>query len=133
MTDRHAALARLVIPVGALCVCAATDPNATSGWIFCPFRLLTGLPCPLCGMTRGLASLVRGRWNDAIAFHLFSPLVLAGIGVWILIDIGHSLRLWNARRIGLWSLLPAPWLAFLGVCTVYGALRWWGIIKAPLT
>jgi len=132
MTERQAALARLAVPIGALCLCAATDPHQPAVWILCPFRLVTGLPCPLCGMTRGLASLLRGRWPDAISFHLFSPLVMAAISAWIILDTGHALRLWNARRIGDWAIHPAPWLAFLGVCTVYTALRWWGIIGGPL-
>ncbi len=125
-------LARLAVPIGALCVCAVTDPSQPTAWIFCPFRLLTGFPCPLCGMTRGLASLLRGRWQDAVAFHLFSPLVLAAIAAWIIIETGHAMQLWNARRIELWALRPAPWLAFIGVCAVYGVLRWCGIIKSPL-
>jgi hypothetical protein len=133
MTDRQAALARLAVPVGALCVCAATDPQIPNGWIFCPFRLLTELPCPLCGMTRGLASLIRSRWQDALAYHLFSPLVLFALMAWIVVEAGQALRVWNARRIGLWALRPAPWLAFLGVCTIYGALRWCGIIKSPVS
>jgi hypothetical protein len=132
MSPRKAALARLAIPFGALCVCAVTDPHQPAGWIFCPFLLITGLPCPLCGMTRGVASLLRGRWPDAIAYHLFSPFVLAVLAAWIIIDAGHVFRLWNARRIGTWALRPAPWLAFIGLCTVYGALRWCGIIRSPL-
>ena len=131
MTDRQAALARLAIPAGALCVCAATDPHQPSPWILCPFRLVTGLPCPLCGMTRGLASLLRGRWPDAIAYHLFSPLVLAGFIAWILLDAGHAFGFWNARPAGRLALRPAPWLAFLAICTVYGVMRWCGIIGSP--
>lgn len=31
----------------------------------CPFRVLTGIPCPLCGMTSGTAWLLRGDWSAA--------------------------------------------------------------------
>lgn len=133
MTARQSAAARLAIPIGALCVCAATDPHLPNGWIFCPFRLATGLPCPLCGMTRGVASLLRGRWHEGVAYHLFSPLVLSALAAWIVIESGQALHLWNARRLGTWALRPAPWMAFLGLCTVYGALRWCGIIKSPVS
>ncbi|MEO6759277.1 MAG: DUF2752 domain-containing protein [Saprospiraceae bacterium] len=133
MTARQAAAARLAIPIGALCVCAATEPHLPNGWVFCPFRLLTGLPCPFCGMTRGVASLLRARWQEALAYHLFSPLVLFALATWIIVETGHALGLWHARRITLWALRPAPWIAFLGVCVVYGALRWCGIIKGPVS
>lgn len=131
MSSRQAALTRLAVPIGGLCLCALTDPDHPTGLILCPFRLLTGWPCPLCGMTRGLGALLRGRWSDAVQLHLFSPLVLAALLAWITIEIGQAARIWNARRIGEYALRPAPWLAFIGVCTVYGALRWCGIIGVP--
>lgn len=131
MTTRQAALARLGLPAGALCLCALTDPDHPAGIILCPFRLLTGWPCPMCGMTRGVAALLRARFADAIGFHLFSPLVLTAIVAWAIIEIGQAARLWNARRLGEWAMRPGPWLAFLVVCTVYGALRWCGIIGVP--
>ncbi len=38
--------------------------------IACPFRALTGLPCPLCGMTRAVTAAMRG---DIIASLRFQP------------------------------------------------------------
>jgi len=35
------------------------------GPILCPFRLLTGHPCPLCGSTRALAALCSGDFSSA--------------------------------------------------------------------
>ncbi|MBI2686109.1 MAG: DUF2752 domain-containing protein [Acidobacteria bacterium] len=131
MNGMQTVLARLAVPAGALCVCAVTDPDHPPGWIVCPFRLLTGWPCPLCGMTRGVASLLRGRWADGISFHLFSPFVLAAFAAWIVIEIGQAARLWDARRIGHWALRPGPWLAFFAMSCVYGVLRWCGIIGVP--
>jgi hypothetical protein len=131
MTPRRAAFARLALPAGALCACALMDPNRPPAWIFCPFRLVTGLPCPLCGMTRAIASLLRARPADALAFHLFSPLALAALLAWLLIESGHLLRLWDARPLGRLALRPAPWIASFSLCLAYGALRWWGIIGSP--
>lgn len=45
----------------------------------CVFRNLTGLPCPGCGMTRAILSIGQLRLYDAIAFHPFSPFLLAGL------------------------------------------------------
>ena len=126
-------LARLALPVGALCACAVIDPRQPAGWIFCPFRLVTGWPCPLCGMTRGLSSLLHGRWREGVDFHLFSPLVLAGFAVWMVVETGHAMGLWNAEPMERWALRPGPWLALFLLCVAYGALRWCGIIGTPVT
>jgi hypothetical protein len=131
MTDRAATVARLAVPLGALCACALMDPRRPPGWLLCPFRIITGLPCPMCGMTRGIASLLHGQWRDALAFHWFSPLVLLGVVGWILVDAGHAFRLWNGSRVHRVVLQPAPWLAFFTLCTIYGALRWCGILGSP--
>lgn len=130
MTGRVSALARMAIPAGALCACALIEPRQPPGWIVCPFRLLTGLPCPMCGMTRGLASLLRGRWTDAVGFHLLSPVVLVALVAWMVVEAGQLFRFWNAHPLGQMVLKPVPWLAFVGVCTVYGALRWCGLAGA---
>jgi hypothetical protein len=45
----------------------------------CGFQWLTGLLCPLCGMTRGLCALAKGNWSEAIGYHALSPLVLAAM------------------------------------------------------
>ena len=44
----------------------------------CPILALTGIPCPTCGMTRAFTALARGQLDQAIAYHLFSPLIFFG-------------------------------------------------------
>jgi hypothetical protein len=43
----------------------------------CGFRWLSGIPCPLCGMTRALSFLLKGQWESALRFHSLSPVVLS--------------------------------------------------------
>ena len=43
----------------------------------CGFRWLTGRPCPLCGLTHGLAALAMGRWSDAVSCNALTPLAAA--------------------------------------------------------
>ena len=49
--------------------------NAT--FSVCGFRWLTGMPCPLCGMTRALSLLLKGQWELAWRLHSLSPIVLS--------------------------------------------------------
>ena len=43
---------------------------------FCPFKMLTGLPCPGCGMVKSMVSLYRGEWIESLEFHLFGPVLV---------------------------------------------------------
>ncbi len=82
-----------------------------SGWVLhlpvlCPFRRITGLPCPSCGMTRAMAALSHGAWDLAIACNVASPLVgaLCAIGATLLLVQLVSGRdqlgaLWNVRFV----------------------------------
>jgi hypothetical protein len=35
----------------------------------CPWKTLTGISCPFCGLTRSLASAVRGDWQASFGYH----------------------------------------------------------------
>ena len=43
----------------------------------CPLRSLTGIPCPLCGSTRGVIAAVHGHLDRALELNPASVLVLA--------------------------------------------------------
>jgi hypothetical protein len=45
----------------------------------CPFKALTGLPCPGCGLGRGVALFLRRQWREALQVHAFAPLFLLGL------------------------------------------------------
>lgn len=69
------------VAVGAL---AGNDAADIHGPMLCPFRLVTGLPCPFCGMTRSLLALGRGDPAASVALHPLGPVVavLAIVGLW---------------------------------------------------
>jgi hypothetical protein len=63
--------------------------------ILCPFRTLTGLPCPACGLTRAFVCLSHGRVEQSLHWHPIGWLVY-----------GVLLLLW--ARAGLSSLFGKP-------------------------
>lgn len=58
-----------------------------SGSFTCPTRLLLGVPCPGCGMTRATWALLHLDLSEALALHPLSPL-LVPLFAWI---VGRAL------------------------------------------
>ena len=56
--------------------------------------MITGHSCPGCGLTRGVASLVRGRWHEAITMHPLAPVLVAEIALFCVafVVLGDTLR-----------------------------------------
>jgi hypothetical protein len=44
--------------------------------LFCPFKALTGIPCPGCGMTRAMLSVTKGDFRGAFGYNPFSFFLL---------------------------------------------------------
>ena len=87
----------------------------------CPTKLLTGLDCPFCGMSRSFASCLHGRVVEGFAHHPAGPLLLAATAVTLAAIGWRALRrrapLWGGRRL-------SQGLAFAaGLCIVAGLLR----------
>jgi len=52
-------------------------PFAFEGPVLCPFRLMTGVPCPGCGLTRAFCLMAHGHFAEATHYHALAPVVLA--------------------------------------------------------
>ena len=68
---------------GAAVYVALQDPTQGGVFLPCPFRLVTGLWCPGCGLTRATHFLLRGDLPTALRYHLFVvPILLAIVAAW---------------------------------------------------
>ena len=70
--------------------------------IFCPLRALTGVPCPLCGMTTSVVDSAHGDVSGALAA---SP---AGLGAVLL---AAALLIVRPKRVAV------PWIAVVATLT----------------
>lgn len=107
----------------------ATTPGwlQGGGGLGCPFRALTGLPCPLCGGTHACAAVVQGDWAGAWVASPGALLLLLLASLWA------AQWIWEGAK-GLQRVQPWPWaqpwalrgaaLAVLGLW----ALRLWGAV-----
>jgi hypothetical protein len=76
--------------------------GGTGLWLPCPLRTLTGIPCPLCGMTTAATGLAAGDLGATMAAHPF-VLLLAGFTLVMVVMMA-------ARALG-WLRPPAQWPA----------------------
>ena len=92
----------LALLAAASCAVALTDIWA------CPFALVTGLPCPGCGMTRAALALLGGELTRAVELHPLSP-VLVPLAALLALD---ALYAYVAQRPMRWSQLVGTRMPF---------------------
>jgi hypothetical protein len=74
------------------CVALGLLEPGDNGPVLCPFREVTGLDCPGCGMTRAVAGVARGRIGTALDYNLFLVVLIP-----VLVYLWAS---WLAARLG---------------------------------
>jgi len=115
VTSPHAIEAR---PANELRVAAAGLVGAAAVWpalplhppFACPLRALTGIPCPLCGLTRACVAAVHGHLGASLAFNPAGVLVVAAalvalvrpqlfarvrVPAWVVLLAVGALWVWN--------------------------------------
>lgn len=78
----------------------------------CPLRTITGVPCPLCGMTRGVTAVVHGNIGHAL---FLNPGSIAAVILAIAV-----LLAWRTRRVNV-----RVWM----IVAVLGLLWSWQLFK----
>jgi hypothetical protein len=79
--------------------------------LICPLRSLTGVPCPLCGMTRACIAAAHGHLGTSLAFN---PMGIVFIAAALVVLVRPALLL---------RLRPPPW----GVFALLGAMWLWNV------
>lgn len=80
----------MVIPIGTV----------EHGPTMCPFRLVTGLPCPGCGLTRSWVFLMHGQLGQSLYYHPLGPISLIAA---LLFVLGV-----HKRFPGVWERIQSP-------------------------
>jgi len=91
---------------------AAVWPLLPHPSVACPLRAATGIPCPLCGMTRAVVAAVHGHLATSLAFNPGGILVLLLAAVVLVrpaLLARVRLPLWT-----LWASLAALWFWNIG-------------------
>ncbi|AFY45626.1 hypothetical protein Nos7107_5111 [Nostoc sp. PCC 7107] len=70
--------------------------NYRIGFLVCPIRHFTGIPCPTCGMTRSFMAIGRGDLSQAVAENLFGPILFAGF---VIVIVHVTLELLTKHQI----------------------------------
>lgn len=125
--DRVESALLLVLSAATLVVAALLRP-AEAGYgthmqlipVPCIFQWLTGLPCPMCGMSTALAHMAHGEVLAALRSHVLGPAVYLSAWVvlvrsaWALVRGGTALPAWlhgaRAAKFVL-ALVGLAWLA----------------------
>ncbi len=88
---------------------------------FCPFKMLTGFPCPGCGITISLVFFYDGDLLKSITFHLFGPFVVV-LSVYYLVKL--SLELYYKKPFFTNTFNKKKWTyVFVVFLIVYHTIR----------
>jgi Protein of unknown function (DUF2752) len=123
---RETTVIAAVVGVGALVTARVIGPAEVEGGpVLCPFRLLTGLPCPGCGLTRSWVYLAHGQWQDAWAANPFGIVSMLAVAVLVIAVAVAALRRTPLPDVG--RLLSSRGFLALGVVWIaygVGRLMW---------
>lgn len=71
---------------GAAAILVSANLLGVSLWP-CVFHETTGMPCPGCGLTRGMSSLLRGDIAKSLAWNAFTPVFALAAAVMLLANV----------------------------------------------
>jgi len=69
------------------------DPDRPLPFDVCVLKVLTGIPCPTCGLTRSLCHALRGDWSASLGYHpagIALAVALIGWAIWAAAEGGRG-------------------------------------------
>ena len=111
------------IGVGGVAIAALLPADGIEdGPVLCPFRALTGLPCPGCGLTRSWVYLMHGDVGSSLASNWFGPVLILAVVVLAVVSVRS--RLGGKRPADLDKLVKSKVvLGLFALFITYGAVR----------
>ena len=108
-----------LVTVFGVAAARATD-GFSNGPVLCPFRLVTGYPCPFCGTTRAVGSVLLGDVSASVALN---PLGLVFVVAVVALVLSPSVTLGvyesAKHRLQTWTLVQQVTLLIL-----LGGISW---------
>jgi hypothetical protein len=98
------------------------NDHIANGPILCPFRLISGHPCPLCGSTRAVAALCAGDIRAALNLNPFG-VILSLVAAFMVLIPGFATAL-SDTSLRLSSRLTVGWTAGISVISFCGIWMW---------
>ncbi|MEJ5251187.1 MAG: DUF2752 domain-containing protein [Armatimonadota bacterium] len=98
----------LIVAVGVVWGSAyVLQPYVERAPTVCTFRIVTGKPCPTCGMTRATCALAHGEWAKAWRHHPMAiPFWAALVGLlWTYLVLPAQAQVERWRRLSLQAFL----------------------------
>ena len=68
------------------------NPDRPLPFDVCALKVLTGIPCPTCGLTRSLCHALRGEWAASLGHHPAGVLLAAALIGWMVWSAAEARR-----------------------------------------
>jgi len=122
-TDRRSQKAILALCGGsvsaAFVLAGLGGGHAVDGPVLCPLRILTGVPCPACGLTTSFTELAGGHLGAAASASPAGPVLFAGCVVAVIVLV--ALLVSGRRLSGLRPRGGAAVVAYAALAVVVAA------------